>query len=59
MGSKVRVASDGGQAMLDSMRPETQGHRRGASTFEFALLVISIAAVLALVIFAVGSYVAR
>jgi Flp pilus assembly protein TadG len=45
--------------MLDQMRRETQGQRRGASTFEFALLVISIAAVLALVIFAFGSYVAR
>jgi hypothetical protein len=45
--------------MLDQMRPGTQGRRRGASTLEFALLVISIAAVLALVTFAFGSYVAR
>ena len=46
--------------MLDQMRPQTQqGRRRGASTVEFALLVVSIAAVLALVVFAFSSYVAR
>jgi hypothetical protein len=45
--------------MLDQMRPRTQGRRRGASSFEFTLLMVSIAAVLALVVFAFGSYVAR
>ena len=42
--------------MLDQMRPRTQGRRRGASTFEYVLLVVSIAVVVALVAFAFGSY---
>jgi hypothetical protein len=45
--------------MLDQMRPATHGRRRGASTFEYALLVVSIAAVVGLVAFAFGSYLAR
>jgi hypothetical protein len=45
--------------MLDQMRPQTHGRRRGASTFEYALLVVSILAVVALVAFAFGSYIVR
>ncbi len=45
--------------MLDQMRPQTQGRRRGASTFEYALLATSIALVVALVAFAFGSYLVR
>jgi hypothetical protein len=45
--------------MLDQMRPQTQGRRRGASPFEYALLVVSILAVVALVAFAFGSYIGR
>jgi len=43
--------------MLDQMRPQTQGRRRGASAFEYTLLVASIAVVVALVAFAFGSYI--
>jgi len=42
--------------MLDQMRPTTHGRRRGASAFEFTLLVASIGVVVALVAFAFGSY---
>jgi Flp pilus assembly pilin Flp len=42
--------------MLDQMRPTAQGRRRGASAFEFTLLVASIAVVVGLVAFAFGSY---
>ncbi len=42
--------------MLDQMRQETRGRRRGASTVEYSLLLAAIATVVALVAFAFGSY---
>jgi Flp pilus assembly pilin Flp len=42
--------------MLDQLRQETHGRRRGASTVEYSLLIAAIATVVALVAFAFGSY---
>ncbi len=42
--------------MLDRVRQQTRGRRRGASTVEYSLLVAAIAVVVALVAFAFGSY---
>ncbi len=42
--------------MLDQLREQTHGRRRGASTVEYSLLLAAIATVVALVAFAFGSY---
>jgi hypothetical protein len=42
--------------MLDQMRPQTLGRRKGASTTEYSLLLAAIATVVALVAFAFGNY---
>jgi Flp pilus assembly pilin Flp len=42
--------------MLDQLRQETHGPRRGASTVEYSLLLAAIATVVALVAFAFGNY---
>jgi hypothetical protein len=42
--------------MLDQLRQETHGRRRGASTVEYSFLLAAIATVVALVAFAFGSY---